>query len=124
MPTVEIYQRQVKIKVETFKRDFYIMEDNSSGEIFWDSGAQNRVGVIKSWIQCGDTNPQIRIVLPDWQLTINGAEMERKFYDEVVDLTGQRVELAHGDYKFVFRFDKTPSGRIKQTRGRKPGAAR
>lgn len=105
MPHVEIYHKKIKIGVEHFWRDFYIVED-LSGEIYWDLGEQekSRGGKIKIWIQRADTAPRILGVLPDWQLFVDGAKQESKFYDSVENLEDKVVELRHKEYQFVFHF--------------------
>ena len=106
MSYVEIYRNEIGLGVEYFKRNFYIVED-LSGEIYWHRGEQkiSRGGEIKIWVQMADTNPRIASVLPDWQLLIDGAKQESKFYDSVENLGGKVVELRHEEYRFVFHFE-------------------
>ena len=107
MSYVEIYRNEIGLGVEYFKRNFYIVED-LSGEIYWHGGERkiSRGGEIKIWIQQADTVPRIRTVLPDWQLLIDGAKQESKFYDSVENLGGKVVELRHKEYRFVFHFEE------------------
>jgi len=108
MSFVEIYYKKCRVGVERFKRNFYIVE-NLSGEIYWHAGEQkeSRGGVIKVWIQRANTVPRILGVLPDWQLFIDGARQESKFYDSVENLGGKVVELRHKEYSFIFHFHTT-----------------
>lgn len=106
MSSVEIYHNGIKIGTESPIRNFYVVEDPTSGEIFWDAdpGPTARPGVIRIWVQAIDTHPHISFVLPDWQLSIDGVPLESKLYDSVEDLKGKLVELRHGGYRFVFHF--------------------
>jgi hypothetical protein len=106
MSFVEIYQNGIKIGTESPKRNFYIVEDPTSGEIFWDAdpGPIARPGAIRIWVQTIDTNPQIAFVLPEWQLSINEIPLEPKLHDSVEDLKGKLVELRHEGYRFLFHF--------------------
>lgn len=109
MPTVRIYYKQELVKIETFRRNFYVLEDVASGEFYWSSDDQKaKAGILKTWIQLGDTHPQIRGVLPEWQLFINGTKQASRFYDEVGDLDGKQVEMQYQNYRFVFHFGDSP----------------
>jgi hypothetical protein len=105
MPFVEIYRKGDRVNIEHFRRNFYVVA-RLSGEIYWHAGEQreSRGGEIKVWVQRADTAPRILGILPDWQLFIDGARQESKFYDSVEDLGNKVVELRHKEYRFIFHF--------------------
>src|SRR5689334_3803239 len=101
MPTVTITQGSKSFSVN-FNSTFFVQED-TPGEIFWDADSQ-RNGVIKVWVQRGDTEPRIAFILPDWQVTINGVSLEQKFHDGIENLKGKEVSIMYKDYAFIFKF--------------------
>lgn len=108
MPTVNIYYLQSLRYADKFWRDFYVLEDSKSGELYWVKDEQRaKPGVLKTWIQLGDTHPQILGILPEWQLIIDGVLQPMKFYDVVEGLDGKLVEITYQDYQFVFDFSKS-----------------
>ena len=103
MPTVVITHEAVYKETVKISRSFYILEDFLTKKILWDSDGQNP-GIINAWLQYADTEPQFVGVLPSWQVEIDGLTLEKKFYEEIVNLKGKKVCLHRDDWEFVFDF--------------------
>jgi hypothetical protein len=111
MSTITIYEHDKEISRENINQEYYIVE-TSAGELFWfeKEPLKPRGGVIKIWLQNrkqqnGKDAFLLCYVLPDWQLIIDGIWMEKKFYEDVDNLSGKSLELRYKQYRFVFQFD-------------------
>jgi hypothetical protein len=106
MTSVAIYYKNKKLREEIIHREFYIVED-PSGQLFWyeKDPDVSRSGTYKVWIQSIGHTPRILFVLPDWQLIIDDVWMEKKFYSNIENLEGKKLELRNKEYKFVFQID-------------------
>jgi hypothetical protein len=107
MASVEIYRKQVKVQVKNFLQDFWILEDVSSGDLFWrtDFQTDSRRAVIKIWVQRAATLPEILFVPPDWDISINGQKIKPLAHESIENLHGKIVELVYKDYTFVLHFE-------------------
>lgn len=101
MPTITIYQNNNEIGHETINQEYYIVETPTE-ELIWFEKEINRPGTVKIWLQIRGNKPLLCFVLPDWQLIINGIWMEKKFYQDLEDLSGKEVELRYKEHRFVF----------------------
>ncbi len=106
MAYVEIYHRGALLAKEYFLNQFIFALRSSIGDVIWetDISPKRGSGDIKIWVKYTKPDPLIAYVLEDWQLIIDGQELEQKFYDEVTDLKGKNVELAYKDYRIRFEF--------------------
>jgi hypothetical protein len=106
MTTVTIYHNDEEILTEPIQHEFYIVED-APEQLFWYEKKTDtpRSGVFKFWLQAVDYEPSIPFVLPDWQLIIDGVQMEKGLYHELEDLKGKVLELIYEGYRFVFQID-------------------
>jgi hypothetical protein len=104
MSTVTVYKNEHEVFRNTIHQDFYVVE-TSNGELIWH---EDRPGVIKVWLQVANSTIRLPFVLPDWQLIIDNAWMEKEFYQDIEDLMelkGKVIELRYKEYRFVFQFE-------------------
>ncbi len=107
MATVDIFVASKQIAAISIRHEFYIAE-TSAGQIFWYEHKKDspfKGGEFQIWLQSVDYEPRILFVMPHWQLIIDGNWMEKKFYSELGDLKGKKVELQYKEYSFVFQID-------------------
>jgi len=111
MTTITVYKNDKEIVSENISMEYYIVE-TSVGELFWyeKEPPKHRGGATKIWLQNrvqpnGKDSFLLLYVLPDWQLIIGGVWMEKKFYEDIDNLSGVNLELRYREYKFVFQFD-------------------
>jgi len=106
MSTVTVYKDKHEVFHNTIHQEFYIVEA-SSGELFWHEIENiNRPSVIKFWLQALSFTTRLPFVLPDWQLIIDNAWVEKKFYQDIedlIELKGKVIELRYKEYRFVFQ---------------------
>ena len=104
-PEFKIYKEDHEVFHTTIHQEFYIAQA-PIGELFWHEITDvKRPGVLKIWLKIINKTTKLSFVLPDWQLIINGVEMEKNFYEDIEDLEGKEVELRYKEYRFVFQFD-------------------
>ncbi len=107
MTTVTIFQNSEQIDLIRIKKEFYIVE-KSDGELYWYERVENspyKTGVLEIWLQSVAYDPRILYVSADWQIIIDDLWMEKKFYSELENLQGKKVELRYKNFGFVFNFD-------------------
>ncbi len=111
MATITVYKEDEEINHENINREYYIVE-TSSGELSWfeHEQAPSSGGALRIWLQnriqpSGKDSFLLCYVLPDWQLILDGVWMEKKFYEDIDNLSGKNLELLYKEYRFVFQFD-------------------
>jgi hypothetical protein len=106
MPLFEIYRGGKAIASKEFENQFFIVNELDNDVLRWEADGESRSrkgGVIHIWVQSASTTPQISFLRPDWRLTIDGVQLEPRFYEDI-DVGGKTIELQYNDYCFVCRF--------------------
>jgi hypothetical protein len=110
MFTINVYKLCILVDTKKVLADFYTVE-NREGEIYWKTGDearenfrhrhdpsyQKRGGKLGIWF----TGDRVRLVLPEWELWVNGKQCERGYYREL-RIKWPKVELTCGAYLFEF----------------------
>jgi hypothetical protein len=110
MITVNVYKSGVLVDTKQVLIDFYTAE-NREGEVYWQTGeeARERVrhrhdpnfqkqgGVLNIWF----TGDRVKLVLPEWELWVNGQQCESGQYREL-RIKWPKVEIIIGAYRFEF----------------------
>ena len=110
MATITVHKGNEEVSHEIINTECYIME-TSSGELFWyEQERSSQGGALRIWLQnriepSGKDSFLLCYVLPDWQLILDGIWMEKKFYQDIDNLSGRNVELRYKEFRFVFQFD-------------------
>jgi hypothetical protein len=111
MTTITVYKDTNEISHENIKLEYYIVE-TSLGELFWfeKEPSPTTGGSLRIWLQNriqpnGQDSFLLCYVLPSWQLIIDGVWLEKKFYEDIRNLSGNNLELRYEEYRFVFQFD-------------------
>jgi len=107
MANILIYKNNVLLDSEEIKHEYYIVETyEQESTLFWFESSSEVVEPhqIRIWIQTVDYRPVIMTVLPEWEISIDGAKMEKKLYIELEINYGSIVELRYRNYKFKVRF--------------------
>ncbi len=105
MAFVEIYQKGKLLAKEYFKDHFLLLENSVIGMVWTiDDAVSKEGGVIMVWVHSASADPTIHFVRSDWELTIDGNVLERKFYTDVSDLKQKTVELSYEEYHLRIQF--------------------
>jgi hypothetical protein len=110
MFTINVYKLGILVDTKKVSADFYTVE-NREGEIYWETGDearanfrrrhdpryQKRGGTLGIWF----TGGRVRLVLPEWELWVNGERCERGYYHEL-RIKWPKVELICDAYRFEF----------------------
>jgi hypothetical protein len=116
MPRIHIYQGGREITSEEFQNKFFIIKTVSGDNLFWEADGKRdtsqKGGEFQIWILGASSTPMIAFASPDWQLIIDGTQLEKGLYDHI-PVAGRTVELHYGDYRFICSFpaatDQPPS---------------
>ena len=110
MLVMSIYMKEKLIETKQFHNSFYIFAD-AKNKLFWSSDqdeiANQRSGIFKIWVQKASISPNLAFVLAEWRFVLDNQLMKPGFYLDV-PLTGRRLELFCGDFRFECSFSGSP----------------
>jgi hypothetical protein len=104
MSTVRVFRNDKEVFQSNISNQFSIRE-TSLGDLVWFDNTAKQHGTLQVWVQAIGFKPRLAFLYPHWQLIVDSARMEQKFYPLVEDLKGKEVELCYKEYRFVFQFD-------------------